>query len=203
MVKYEILVRRVSLRCILLALGIFLSSQNLFADSFDWRTVGGANWNSPIKSQFGGTCWDFSSCATLEAKYKLTRNDPSFNPDVSEQQVCWETNPDMGSTGGGWGSSVLSYFTSHGVVSEAECPYQSSSPDTGIAPYWPLASGWQSRVWKSTSNLNDFTNDTNTMKAYLKSTGPLEVGLWASHDLYTSVADMVANYRAGRLRLRS
>ena len=63
-------------------------------------------------------------------------------PDVSEQQVCWETNPDMGSTGGGWGPSVLSYFTSHGVVSETECPYQSSSPDTGIAPYWPLASGW-------------------------------------------------------------
>ena len=86
----------------------------------------------------------------------------------------------MGSTGGGWGPSVLNYFTSHGVVSEAECPYQTSSPDVGIAPYWPLAAGWQNRVWKSVSNLNDFTNDTNTMKAYLKTTGPLEVGIWAS-----------------------
>jgi fibronectin-binding autotransporter adhesin len=166
------------------------------ADSFDWRTVNGFNWNTPIKSQFGGTCWDFSSCATLEAKYKLTRNDPVFDADVSEQQICWETNPDMGSTGGGWGTAVLDYFTSHGAVSEAECPYQSSSPDVGIAPYWPLASGWQNRVWKSTSNLNDFTSDTNTMKSYLKTTGPLEVGLWAGHDLYTSVADMIANYRA-------
>ena len=31
----------------------------------------------------------------------ITRNDPSYNPDVSEQQLVWETNPDMGSTGGG------------------------------------------------------------------------------------------------------
>ena len=34
------------------------------------------------------------------------------------------------------------------------------------------------------------------MKNYLKTTGPLEVGLWASHDLYTSVAALKANYRA-------
>ena len=101
----------------------------------------------------------------------------------------------MGSTGGGWGPSVLSYFTSHGVVSAAECPYQSSSPDVGIAPYWPLATGWANRVWKSTSNLNDFTNDTNTMKASLKTYGPLEVGCLSTNDLYTSVSDLETNYR--------
>ena len=60
----------------------------------------------------------------------ITRNDPTFIPDVSEQRICWKTNPDMGSTNGGWGTSVLSYFTTHGVVSETECPYQSSSPDS-------------------------------------------------------------------------
>lgn len=171
------------------------------ADSFDWRYVDGHNWNTPIKNQFGGTCWDFSSCATLEAKYKLTRNDFTYDPDVSEQHICWETNPDMGSTGGGWGTAVLNYFTSHGVVSEEECPYQPSSPDVGILPYWDaanggLAPGWQNRVWKSVSNSNGFTNDTNTMKAYLKSQGPLLVGIWAGHDLYGSVADLKANYRA-------
>jgi autotransporter-associated beta strand protein len=182
--------------CTLVATGALWIAQSAKADSFDWRTVNGQNWNSTVKSQFGGTCWDFSACGTLEAKYKLTRNDASFNADVSEQQVCWETDPDMGSTGGGWGPSVLNYFTSHGVVSETECPYNSTSPDVGVSPKWPLTSGWQNRAWKSTANLNDFTNDTNTMKAYLKSSGPLEVGIWAGHDLYTSVSDMVANYRA-------
>ena len=136
----------------------------------------------------------------MEAKYKLTRNDPSFDPDVSEQNICWEQY--MGSTGGGWGTAVFDYFRTHGVVSEAECPYQPSSPDVGVAPYWPLNTGWQNRVWKSISNLNDFTNNTTTMKAYLKTCGPLEVGLWAGHDLYTSVADMIANYRA-RVRMAS
>ena len=67
----------------------------------------------------------------------------------------------------------------------AECPHQSSSARTSASPpigLWPT--GWESRVWKSTSNLNGFTNDTDTMKAYLKTMGPLEVGIWAGHDLY-------------------
>ena len=34
------------------------------------------------------------------------------------------------------------------------------------------------------------------MKNYLKTTGPLEVGIWASHDLYTSVSDIKTSYRA-------
>jgi fibronectin-binding autotransporter adhesin len=165
------------------------------ADSFDWRNVGGSNWNSPVKGQFGGTCWDFSSCATLEAKYKLTRNDFSFDANASEQHICWETNPDMGGTGGGWGPSVLNYFTSHGVVSETECPYQPSSPDVGIAPYWQLATGWESRVWKSVSNWNNITTDTNATKQYLKTYGPLEVGCASWNDLYTSVSDLENNYR--------
>ena len=193
---------RTSLLFTVLAAGLLSFPRILPADSFNWQSVNGSNWNTPVESQFGGTCWDFSACGTLEAKYKLTRNDPNFNDDVSEQQVCWEQT--MGTTGGGWGSAVLNYFTSHGVVSAAECPYQSSSPDIGIAPYWPLATGWANRVWKSTSNLNDFvtydannpTASINLMKSYLKTSGPLEVGIWASNDLFSSVADIVANYRA-------
>ncbi len=173
--------------------GMFLLPRGLLADSFSWQSVNGSNWNTPVESQFGGTCWDFSSCANIEAKYKLTRNDPTFNPDVSEQQICWEQY--MGTTSGGWGTAVLDYFTTHGVVAMTECPYQSSSPDTGIAPYWPLATGWQNRVWKSTSNWNNCTNDTATMKSYLKTYGPMEVGLLSTNDLYASVADLEANYR--------
>ena len=80
--------------CLVLGLGIayaFLpGAANLLADSFNWQSVNGYNWNSPIESQFGGTCWDFSACGTLEAKYMLTRNDPTFYADVSEQEVDWE-----------------------------------------------------------------------------------------------------------------
>ncbi len=190
---------RILLTFLAVAGSVLLSPRSLYADSFNWQSVNGLNWETPVESQFGGTCWDFSACGTLEAKYKLTRNDTSFDDDVSEQEVCWEQY--MGSTGGGWGPNVLSYFTTHGVVSATECPYVSSSPDTGVAPYWPLNTGWQSRAWKTTANLNDFVGGVGTatiatMKSYLKTTGPLEVGIWASNDLYTSVADMKANYRA-------
>jgi hypothetical protein len=68
--------------------GILGATLVVRADSFDWQNVGGQNWNSAIESQFGGTSWDFSSCATLEAKYMISRNDCSFVPNVSEQQVC-------------------------------------------------------------------------------------------------------------------
>jgi len=178
---------------------IVLGSALIFADSaraeeFDWRDVDGQNWITPIKSQFGGTCWDFSSCGTLEAKYNLTRNDFSYAANVSEQHICWETNPDMGSTNGGFAYLVLNYFTSHGVVSEDECPYQSSSPNVGIEPYWPLASGWENRVWKSTSNLNQFTTSTATMKSYLKTAGPMAVGLHSVDDMYESVVALKTNY---------
>ena len=182
----------------------FHRCKSLSADSFDWRSVNGLNWNTVIKSQFGGTCWDFSSCGTIEAHYMLTRDDIHFQPDLSEQQNCWETNPDLGSTGGGWGTAVLDYARTHGIVSEAECPHQPSSEDVGIAPYWPLASGWANRVWKITSNSNGVITynpsnpsaSVNAMKNYLKTTGPMLVGIWAGHDLYGSVQDIIDNYRA-------
>ena len=76
--------------------------------------------------------------AALEAKYMLTRNDTTYQPDVSEQQIDWETNPDMGdSVNGGIQLKVFDYFTNHGVVLESECPTQGT--DTGSPPYWPLS----------------------------------------------------------------
>ncbi len=188
--------RRVSLVLAALAASVFLSARTLSADSFDWRSVNGLNWNSTVKSQFGGTCWDFAAVGSFESKYKLTRNDASFNPDLSEEQLCWETSPDLGGTGGGSGVDAMAYCVSHGVVSESECPYQSSSPDVGIAPYWPLNTGWQNRAWISTTGSTPFvTSTTSGIKAAVKLQGPLLTGILSTNDLYDSVASLIANYR--------
>jgi fibronectin-binding autotransporter adhesin len=204
---------RASLTCAFLAAGVFLSDRTLSADSFDWRNVGGLNWNTSVKSQFGGTCWDFSSCGTLEAHYMLTRDDINFQPDVSEQHICWETSPEMGGTGGGWGTEVLNYFTSHGVVAESVIPHDPAHEDTPAAyptDPWPLTSvfpspdSWTNHVWKTTSNQNgivwyDSSNPSAAVTAtknYLKARGPLLVGIWAGHDLYWSVQSMIDDYRA-------
>jgi C1A family cysteine protease len=192
----SILWRRVSGVLTILAAIVLLLTPNVNADSFDWRNIDGQNWLTPIKSQFGGTCWAFGSVGTFEAHYKLTRNDVAYNPDMSEQQIVWETNPDMGNTGGGYEMDALSYMTTHGVVSEAECPYQPSSPDVGIAPYWPLASGWESRIWRSSSGSSPaITSTTANIKAKLKTNGPLLTALASWSDLYSSVAELKANYR--------
>ena len=166
----------------------FLSPRAASADSFNWQNVNGSNWNSTVKSQFGGTCWDFGSVATFEAKYMLSRNDPSFVPDMSEQQLCWETNPDLGGTGGGGGTAAMAYLASHGVVSELECPVETNSAywdSPGPGDPWPLASGWQNRCWISTANTTPFvTSTTAGIKAALKVAR-------SAHDRYLGVQRLV------------
>ncbi len=169
---------------LLAALGMVGSAA--LADSFDWRTVAGQDFVTPVKDQGGaGTCWAFSAVGDLEAKYKLTRNDPSFNIDLSEQNlVC----AGVGTILGGWPSDCMNYFTSTGVVTEAELPYtqQSTSPD------WPLTSGWQNRVAMCTS-WSSVPADVSTIKADLKIDGPLSACIYSgdlnSETLGTSSLD--------------
>ena len=116
------------------------------AEDFNWASLSTQNWLTSVQNQNPtGDCWAFSACGALEAKYMLTRDDNAFQPNLSEQHLVCETNPEMGGTGGGFEYKALDYFTSHGVTSETEQPftYLDSSP------YWPLDPGWESRVWKS------------------------------------------------------
>jgi autotransporter-associated beta strand protein len=117
----------------------------------------------------------------LEAKYMLTRNDSSFQVDVSEQQLV---NDHVGTINGGWPESALNYFTSTGVVSEVEMPYGYTDP-----PYWPLQSGWENRAWRTASNANRVTATTDSYKALLKADGPMSTCL-NTYDLYVSVEDV-------------
>ena len=131
------------------------------AESFNWQSVSGQNWKSPVRSQFGGTCWDFSACGTLEANYMLTRNDSSYNADVSEQQLVWETNPDMGSTGGGWGTAVIGLFHLARRRLGNGMPASDIQRERGHPPYWPLAAGWENRVSRnSVSNSERLSRTT-------------------------------------------
>ena len=74
----------------LFAASAFVLTPNVNADDFNWENIGGQSWLTPVKDQAStGACWDFATCGALEAKYMLTRNDNTFQPDVSEQQmVC-------------------------------------------------------------------------------------------------------------------
>ena len=67
---------------------------------------------------------------TLEAKYKLTRNDPTFDIDLSEQNLISE--------GPSGGTPALFPYTT-GVCTEAELPYTSID----ASPLYPLQPGSQ------------------------------------------------------------
>lgn len=138
-----------------------------------------------MRSQFAGTCWDYATIGTVEAKYKLTRNDPNFDPDLAEQQLISETNPVMGTTNGGIasGATMLQYISTHGVVSETELPmtgdqYNGTPPS---ASYWPLQSGWQNRVWKCTTSAEtDYSAGTASIQAWkniITQYGPCIIGI--------------------------
>ena len=94
------------------------------AQSFDWRSVNGQNWNSPVKSQWGGTCWDYGTCSEYEAKYMLTRNDNTFVPSISVQQMLWDSPWNSYPTQPGQlgFDGILLYTTNHGLVSATELP---------------------------------------------------------------------------------
>ena len=134
------------LLCSSISACLLLPLPTLRADSFDWRNVNGANWNTPVENQNGGTCWVFSGVASFEARYKLTRNDPAFNFDCSEQQVEWGCGPTQW---GGWGDGSVFYSVTNGLVSATECPID-PNPDYWLSPgptsLWPLADGWQNRM---------------------------------------------------------
>ena len=61
----------------------------------------------------------------------------------------------------------------------------------GAGDPWPLAAGWQNRVWK-TANYQ-WVSLAN-LKNAIKTTGPIEMGFNASC-MYGSVADLKANYQ--------
>ena len=181
----------------------------LRADSFDWRNVNGGNWNSPVENQNGGTCWVFSGVGLFEARYKLTRNDPVFSFDCSEQQVEWDCGP---SQWGGWGDGSVFYSVTHGLVSATECPIDPNSNywnAPGPTSLWPLATGWQNRmlvganttvITSTTPNTiegaGQIVTTTQNIKAMLKMYGPMMTAVLSTNDLYNSPTDIVTNYRA-------
>ncbi len=173
-------VRRAILLSALAAVGVLASDRPLSADSFDWRNVNGQNWVTSVKDQGGaGTCWDFAGCGILEAKYMLTRNDTTYQPDVSEQQLCCAG---VGSISGGNAYNVDNYAISTGIVLESELPYtqQNSSPQ------WPLSTGWGNRVFKATADNTTIAQGTNidTIKNCLKGYGPLTLHCVVPGDWY-------------------
>lgn len=113
-------------------------SSNL-PDKFDWREQAPGKTLTPIRSQGNcGSCWAFSTAATVADAIHIKDNKPSF--DISEQ---WEVscNKDGYSCGGGWW--VFGMFKDLGTVYEPDFPYEASDlPCKQNLPYHEKLESW-------------------------------------------------------------
>ncbi|MDR2475265.1 MAG: C1 family peptidase [Bacteroidales bacterium] len=91
------------------------ASSNDFVSVFDWRNRHGKNWNTSVKSQFGGTCWAFGSTASTEALTNLYYN-RKLDMDLSEGElVACVTSSNCN---GGYSGNALDYIASTGIVNQ-------------------------------------------------------------------------------------
>ncbi len=159
-------------------LAVFLTADLLYGEDFDWRNVGGMNFLTPVKYQdHTGMCWAFSTVGALESMYKITRNDPTYDPDLSEQQLACAGVGDA--IYGGVPDIAVAYFQSTGVVTEEELPFTK----TNYSPLWPLSPGWEERVYKIDS-FTYFVSTAEVIKNNLKLYGPLVTEMTVDNDWY-------------------
>ena len=94
--------------------------------SFDWRNYLGGNWLSPIRNQaLCGSCWAFSAVAVAEAAHNISRLDPDFDLNLSEEYLVTDCHNIYGYQNccGGWKDYALGFIQTTGIPDEACLPY--------------------------------------------------------------------------------
>jgi fibronectin-binding autotransporter adhesin len=179
-----------------LAAAILTAPLAVYAEDFDWGDVLGYSFVTPVKNQgSSGMCWAFGAVGMLEAKYKITRNDPTFNLDLSELQLA---AAGIGSyKEGGNTDNCTGYFQSTGLVTESDYPWSGSdNPDDW--PDWSAVSlqisSGQIGTCKTTSSRNWIYESAEQIKADLKNYGPIAVQIQVYNDWYDPSPGSYAGY---------
>lgn len=141
--------------------------------SFDWRSVGGENWITPVRDQFScGSCWAMATLGVIEAMTNIEA-DSSVNLNLAEQNLI--SCPGGGGTcGGGWPFNAAIYIRDTGVVTETCFPYVARNDPCVYACRSPLAR-WKIDEHTTLSLAGHIPRDTNGWKRALLCNGPLAV----------------------------
>jgi len=148
--------------------------------TFDWRSVNGSNWMTPVKNQGPcGSCWAFGTLGSMEAVINIASRDPNKDVDLSEQflvSCCKGNYPLCGfGCGGGYPDAAYRYIKNNGIPDDACFPYVASDVSCSHCP------DWQSRAW-FISSWNWVSSDRNSIKWALRTYGPLGVAMYAPND---------------------
>ncbi len=154
-----------------------------FQDTFDWRQY---NKITPIKDQgFCGSCWAFSTIASLESQYAIKYNEQI---DLSEQQLVDCDKVDMGCAGGLLHTAFEEMMDMGGVELESDYSYTS------------VQSTCRLDVGKFVVHVADcyryILNSEDKIKDLLHEMGPIALAVDAVDltDYYGGIIDLCKNY---------
>ena len=104
---------------------------------FDWRSIGGQNFVTPVRNQGGcGSCWAFATAAALESAVLRAENTPGVDLNLSEQVLvsCGTSGgSDAGSCAGGVIQYASNYIRDTGLPLETCYPYTATDGSCGSA----------------------------------------------------------------------
>ncbi|MBN2399084.1 MAG: hypothetical protein JXI33_01950 [Candidatus Aminicenantes bacterium] len=146
--------------------------------AIDWRDRNGRDYITPVKDQYGcGACWAFSAIGTAEAMWKIEKNRPDLDPDLSEQELV--SCSGAGNCDGGYHGEAAAYMRTHGVSPEYCFSYSAS--DLACAP---CAESFQIRTTIQDCAYVCLENeDVTAIKAALQ-TGPVATSMEVYDDWY-------------------
>jgi C1A family cysteine protease len=142
--------------------------------TFDLRNVNGKNFISPIKDQ--GACATgvvFAVLDVVEGTFRVQRQDPNLQADLSEAHLfyCYAKNEGQTCSGPGWlPEEAYDHIKAIGVVDEACFPYTPRDQDC------KLCGDWQNRLIKITG-YQTLTGDAAAMKSWISTKGPLSAAM--------------------------
>ena len=154
---------------------------------FDWHFLDGKNYMTEVKDQLGcGSCWAFGLTSTLEGAYKVYKDDPSLNVDLSEQQLISCVGRGTGCDGT-WPESAINYVKQTGVTTEDCFHYTGIDASDQTDGHGKLisvlcdsnlkCSAWQSKSVKVKDFVKIVGEDIPKIKADLICNGPLYLGI--------------------------
>ncbi|MCJ7620510.1 MAG: hypothetical protein MUP64_09870 [Anaerolineae bacterium] len=170
--------------------GPSLSATYDFPSRVDWRSQGGQDWTTPVRSQGAcGTCVAFATAGAVESRLEIALNNPDLNPDLSEAHLYFCGS---GSTcrNGWYPSAAMDFSRDTGVADEACYPYSGQDQVCSVCP------DWESRVTKISSWVG--LTDMSEMKQQLADNGPFEATMAVYVDFYYYKSG-VYEYSSGRL----
>jgi C1A family cysteine protease len=170
-----------------------LNSENTenYTASFDWRNNSG-NWITSIKNQGPcGSCWAFGTLAIVEAKIKISLNNPDFDIDLSEQDLV--SCSEIGDCGGAKIKSeqeIFEYLKTTGIVKESCFPYTATNNNCSNK-----CLNWQNETIKILDYQLIPANETR-IKQTIKNNGPTTAYMVVAEDFYTYKSG-IYSYSAG------